>query len=100
MTTPNDTISLDDEVARAIARELGEEFDALPPGPHFDPEFTQDDFLRAAAMAIALLSRKSPDCALRAALTEIRDNPEMTGCEAMAIATRALSSGQPTELPR
>lgn len=41
-------------IARTIATELGEAFEALPPGPHFDPEFTQDDFLRAGIAVLAL----------------------------------------------
>jgi regulator of replication initiation timing len=31
---------------------------------------------------------------LRAALREILDDPEMTGCQAMAIATRAIADEQ------
>ena len=45
----------EEQIARAIATELGEEFEALPEGPHFEPEFTQDDFLSAARAVLALL---------------------------------------------
>lgn len=41
-------------IARTIATELGEAFEVLPPGPHFDPEFTQDDFMRAGIAVLAL----------------------------------------------
>jgi hypothetical protein len=37
-----------EEIARIIADELGEPFDALPAEPHFDTDYCQDDFLRCA----------------------------------------------------